>query len=109
MDAAREIQLIRHEVEQAAEAFISAADRGLELVAQVREGRPDALSALEKTFLAILEACAFQDLMCQRLSRLDAASGVLTARRSDDPLLQGPADRGAGLGQDAADRLFAGE
>lgn len=106
-DVAREIQLIRQEVEQAADAFISAADRGLELVAQARAGKPEALPALEKTFFAILEACAFQDLMGQRLSRLSVApGGVITAKRAADPLLQGPADRGAGLDQTAADALF---
>ena len=105
VDAAREIELIRGEVEQAAEAFISAADRGLELVAQARAGSTDALQSLERTFFAILEACAFQDLTGQRLSRLIAAPG-LAARRDADPLLAGPAEVGEGLDQDAADRLF---
>lgn len=108
MDAAREIELIRAEVEQAADALISASDRGLELVEQVRQGSTEALAGLERTFIAILEACAFQDLMGQRLSRLAAAPGVIV-RREADPLLGGPADPGAGLDQAAADALFEGD
>lgn len=102
-----QIAVIRGEVEHAAEAMISAAGHGLRLVKEARDGVPGALDALEETFCAILEACAFQDLTGQRLARLMAGlAGVNLSAPGGDPLLNGPADPGEGLDQAAADRLF---
>lgn len=106
VDANTEIEVIRTEVENAADAMLSAAMHGLALVGKARTGDQSALDELEATFCAILEACAFQDLTGQRLSRLKAHS--LRVAFSEDALLQGPASAGAGLNQDSADRLFEG-
>ena len=103
-DANAEIEVIRAEVENAADAMLSAATYGLALVGKVRTGDRSALDELEATFCAILEACAFQDLTGQRLSRLKAQS--LRVAFSEDALLQGPASSGAGLSQESADRMF---
>ncbi len=103
-DANAEIEVIRTEVESAADAMLSAATHGLALVAKARAGDQSALDEMEATFCAILEACAFQDLTGQRLSRLKAHS--LRVAYSEDALLHGPASAGAGLNQESADRLF---
>ena len=105
--AAAEIQVIRREVEDAANVMISATTDGLALMGKAREGDPRALDALEAALYAILEACAFQDIVGQRLSRLSEAS--LGRPGAADPLLNGPADPGQGLDQAAADRLFDSE
>ena len=105
MDAAEaEIRIIRSEVEQAADAMISAATLGLGLVTKARDGDAAALDSIEATFCAILEACAFQDLTGQRLSRLTSLGLGVTGDR--DPLLAGPANPGAGLNQALADSIL---
>lgn len=72
-DEAREIMLtIRHEVEQVADMMLSAADLCLRELTAAREGEAAAFDKIEQTLCAILEACAFQDLTGQRLSRLEA-------------------------------------
>ncbi|VTO17832.1 Uncharacterised protein [Brevundimonas vancanneytii] len=55
----------------------------------------------------MLEACAFQDLTGQRLSKLDSMiSSVDVASAPADPLLNGPALPGEGLDQAAVDKSF---
>ena len=103
-DASAEIEVIRCEIESAADAMLSAASHGMALVARARLGESSALDELEATFCAILEACAFQDLTGQRLSRLKGYS--IQVAYSEDALLQGPARSGLGLNQEAADRIF---
>ena len=101
------IATIRKEVEQAADMMLSAAERCLRQVELARHGHASALSDIEGALCAILEACAFQDLTGQRLSKLDSmiAEVGLRAARSD-PLLNGPALAGQGLDQGAADKLL---
>ena len=106
---AREIiATIRREVEQAAEMMLSAAEKGMRALSAAREGKPEALDSLERTLCAILEACAFQDLTGQRLSKLDQMIQVTPMRTmAVDPLLNGPALAGQGLDQNAADALMS--
>lgn len=107
---AREIiATIRREVEQAADSMLSAAEKCMRDVNAAREGQPGALDSLERTLCAILEACAFQDLTGQRLSKLDSMIETTAFHASiDDPLLNGPALAGQGLDQSAADALLMG-
>ncbi|RZJ96084.1 MAG: hypothetical protein EON88_08555 [Brevundimonas sp.] len=63
--------------------------------------------ALKGELVAALEACAFHDLAGQRLAVFAAALMGLARDVDDDPLLNGPADRGAGLDQAAIDRLLS--
>ncbi len=54
---------------------------------------------IENGFLSVLEACAFEDLIGQRLAQLQGAVAA-------DGLENGPARHGQGLDQAAADDLF---
>lgn len=98
---------IRADISLAADSLLSAAEMGLREVQAAREGQTAALDRLEQVLCALLEACAFQDLAGQRLSKLEACID-LTARSSDDPLLNGPALQGQGLDQSAIDALMGG-
>ena len=102
------IGLIRADIEQAADAMLSAAEMGLNDTQAARDGQAGALDRLERTLCAILEACAFQDLAGQRLSRLAAMIGDASpgAGEAADPLLNGPAAPGEGLDQAAADAVM---
>ena len=102
------IALIRADIEQAADAMLAAAEMGLGDINAARDGQTAALDRVERTLCAILEACAFQDLSGQRLSRLESliATTQFGPAPDHDPLLNGPAAPGQGLDQDAADALF---
>lgn len=109
-EACEIVAAIRCDLEQAADAMLSAAEQGLRDLAAARNGDVGGLERIEKTLGAILEACAFQDLAGQRLSRLESAilSPATPEKGRSDPLLNGPAAPGAGLDQDAADALMRG-
>jgi hypothetical protein len=105
-DLRAQIAVIDREVATAVHAIISDTQAALDLMGDARRGDAAAFDGVEAALLAILQACAFQDLTGQRLSRL-AESNAPSARRAPrDPLLNGPADDGGGLDQAAADRLF---
>jgi len=98
---------IRREIEEAADAMLAAAEKGLRDIESVRGGDAQALDGLERMLCAILEACAFQDLAGQRLTRLNSMIGaVALGAVGGDPLLEGPQAQGQGLDQAAADALF---
>lgn len=102
------IATIRREVEQAADHMLSAAEKGLRDLTAAREGQSAAFDNIERTLCAILEACAFQDLTGQRLSRLEAMIGAVGLRAAPvGSLLNGPALAGQGLDQSAADSILA--
>ncbi len=105
------IVAIRKDIEDAADALLSAAEQGLRRVQAAREGDLQALDQVEAALCAILEACAFQDLAGQRLTNLSAAvaAGGAGAPPPGDPLLNGPAAHGRGLGQADADALMNGQ
>lgn len=107
-DAREIIATIRREVEQAADLMLSAAEMGLRDVEAARCGQAAAFDRIERTLCAILEACAFQDLTGQRLSKLDGMIGATELHAPQtDPLLNGPALTGQGLDQNAADAILA--
>lgn len=106
-EAQETIDLIRGEIEAAAEVMLSAAEQGLRDLREARRSGEPILDGLEQNLRAILEASAFQDLIGQRLSQLSMLIGSEPAGgRKEDPLLNGPAAPGQGLDQAAADALF---
>lgn len=106
-DADAIVRTIRREIEEAAEVMLSAAEKGLRALAAARGGQEAAFDQLELTLCAILEACAFQDITGQRLSRLEEVVGTDRLRPMDEEgLLNGPALPGAGLDQAAANGLL---
>ncbi len=101
------IQVIRDEVEAATDALLSAAEKALRDVSAARGGDTAALDRIEGALCAMLEACAFQDLTGQRLSKLDGMiAAVDVASAPSDPLLNGPALPGQGLDQATIDQSF---
>ena len=96
---------IRHEVDEAAERILSAAEQGLKALGACGKDR-GACAQFEALFQAILEACAFHDLVGQRLSNLEGLleGGTPPARR--DSLLNGPAPPGQGLDQGLVDKIL---
>jgi hypothetical protein len=109
-DAVELVGLVRLEMEQAAEVMLGAAEKGLRHVGEAEAGDTRALDRLRQIFCAIMEACSFQDICGQRLSRLASLVSEVpggAAAAAADPLLNGPAPPGSGLGQAAADDLFA--
>lgn len=108
MSATEELEALRSLLDDAADKILNAAMDGLELIGDARGGSTDAVDGVQQSLKAILEACSFHDLAGQRLSRLAEADGGLVSQHSSDPLLQGPANAGQGLDQDAADALFSG-
>lgn len=99
-DFLAEIAVIRDVLDTAAQTLLSLSERGLDLV---QAPFVDA-AAIEATFLEVLQACAFQDLVGQRLDRLAASATRRVETRTDAHLLNGPAAQG--LDQAAADRLM---
>jgi hypothetical protein len=106
-EALEQIAAIRAEVEAAADEILSAAERALQELAAAREAGAAGLEAVEAQLCAILQACAFQDLTGQRLTRLEAIAAGLPAAPSSNGLLNGPALPGRGLDQAAADLLMS--
>lgn len=99
-DFLAEIAVIRDVLDTAAQTLLSLSERGLDLAqAQFVDA-----AAIEATFLEVLQTCAFQDLVGQRLDRLAASATGRVEARADAHLLNGPAARG--LDQAAADRLM---
>ncbi len=98
------VETVRVEIAQGADAVLTAAEAALNHLGALRQGDAKGLDRAEQSLCVILQACAFQDLAGQRLTRLDA---LMTGQACGDPLLNGPALAGAGLDQAAADALFA--
>lgn len=100
------IRNIRLEIEHAVDVILTATENSLKDLSAVREGAPAPLEALETRLSQIMEACAFQDITGQRLSKLDAIlTGATGPDRTGGSLLEGPALMGQGLDQAAADLL----
>lgn len=98
---------IRRDLAAAAEGLMAASEAGLRAVALARDGDGEALTRIEATFLAVLEACAFEDLIGQRLTRLAVAAGGRSGPQ--DPLLNGPALPGQGLEQAQIDACLSAD
>lgn len=98
---------IRQDIEEAAGVLLGSAEGGLKELGAVRAGDAAAAGRLETHLVQILQACAFQDLVGQRLGQLNGMLAAPSSAPVDaDPLLNGPALEGQGLDQAAADRLF---
>lgn len=93
--ALEEIAGIRDELDRAADRLLGLAERGL------LEAGPAAAPILTE----ILEACAFGDLIGQRLTRLANTMSGAPDGRSDAHLLNGPSS--SGLDQSAVDAAFS--
>ena len=103
------ITTIRQEIEAATEVVLCSVEECLGYVPAVRNGDSEALAQIEQRLFAILEACAFQDLTGQRLTKLqDMLSPDPRRPVNANPLLNGPALPGQGLDQAAADSLMDG-
>ncbi|MEQ1491980.1 MAG: hypothetical protein ABL932_15670 [Terricaulis sp.] len=125
--AANEIGMIVETTESAANLIMDAADQILNLPADTEIQAYRAI--VEEKCLAMLEACAFQDLTGQRstkvietLLHIEDKLGKLAAlvgddeepvvqprdeRAGDDVLLNGPSMPGEGVDQDEIDAMFA--
>ncbi|MGE0046792.1 MAG: protein phosphatase CheZ [Hyphomonadaceae bacterium] len=121
--AMNEMGAIVETTESAANQIMAAVDEILELeAAELAAYR----AAVETKCLAVLEACAFQDLTGQRITKVvetlltledklaglsvllgDAGEEAPAPEPTGDVLLNGPALPGEGVDQDEIDRLFA--
>ncbi|MGH7025883.1 hypothetical protein [Brevundimonas sp.] len=99
-----EIDHLRRELAAAVDDILTAAEEGVALT----RGDPVDAEAVTATFHRVFEACSFQDLADQRISRLlTALTGRKAPPRPDAALLNGPAMAGeTGLEQSAADALL---
>lgn len=120
-----EIGMIVETTETAADRIMTAVDAIMTAPESI--GYSAYRNAVEEQCLSILEACAFQDLTGQRMSKvvetlltLEDRLGSLAAVLGDAPeddivevepesdvLLNGPAMPGEGVDQDEIDKLFA--
>lgn len=103
--ALRILSDIRGEVGAASDSVLNLAEQGLADLAAWRQGDLAAIERIESGLCALLEACAFGDIVTQQLGQLAEALAGTTAAR--DPLLNGPARAGAGIDQADADLLMA--
>lgn len=121
--AMSEIGMIVEATESAADVIMTATDDLLKLGANTPYAEYRA--ATEAKCLLIMEACSFQDLTGQRMSKvvetlltLEDRLGALAAVLGDNPedeapeetgdvLLNGPVMPGEGVDQDEIDKLFA--
>lgn len=105
---AREIvRTIRDEIERAVDVIMTATENSLKDLAAARDAVPAPVELFENRLSQIIEACAFQDITGQRLSKLDAMlEGLSVSGSQRDSLLDGPALAGQGLDQNAADLLL---
>lgn len=101
------IASIRQDLASATEALMAVAEAGLSDVVLARGGDGEALSRIEGGLLGVLQACAIEDLVGQRLTQLQtvSASGAPAAAvaHGERSLLNGPARPGQGLTQDEID------
>ena len=100
-----ELDAIRQDVAEAADIILFATETALAKLSD--SGPHGACTArdVQTRLHTILAACAFEDTVGQRLTRLKT---LLSAEdvALGDPLLHGPANSGDGLDQAAADTLF---
>lgn len=101
------IAAARRDLTAAAGGLMAASEAGLRAVAMARDGDGEALARIEAAFLAVLEACAFEDLIGQRLTRLAMVASERSAPQ--DALLNGPALPGQGLDQAEIDAWLSAD
>lgn len=99
---------IRQELATATEALLGVHEAGLDDIARFRDGDDAALCRLEGRLLGLLELCAFEDLIGQRLTQLSGAISPASLPASGVVKLEnGPALRGQGLAQADIDDLLS--
>lgn len=107
------IAAMRQDLATAAEGLMAASEAGLQDIVLARSGDGEALSRIESGLLSVLEACAFEDLIGQRLTQLQSFSAPkapsVAGDRGEDALLNGPARPGQGLDQALADAWLRDE
>lgn len=100
------VAAIRQDLATATEALMSASEAGLYDVERARAGDGEALARLEDAFVKVLQACAVEDMVVQRLTQLDALwIGHLP---TGEGLENGPAQPGRGLDQAEIDAWLDG-
>lgn len=104
--ALAELAALRDEISHAADAILTATEAALALLQQPGSDDEVLIDKLNTKLYEILEACSFEDLAGQRISKLSAFIQNPAAVQVDN-LLNGPALKGAGLEQDAADAVFS--
>ena len=102
-----ELSACRVELENAADVLLAAAERGIRSMRDLNIDPADCAPVMI-AFAAVAEACAFHDLTCQRLQKVERLVNGGAVSSDAEGLLNGPAAKGQGLDQDAADALFAG-
>lgn len=101
---------IRRDLALATDVLMTVAEGGLSDVAVARTGDERSLTRIESKFLGVLEACALEDLIGQRLTQLEvlmAGASAQAPKSGQEGLLNGPAHAGEGLNQGGADKLLA--
>ncbi|MFK0298840.1 hypothetical protein ACIQTU_06435 [Brevundimonas sp. NPDC090276] len=102
------VAAIRQDLLTATEALLSASEAGLRDIDLVRAGGGEAIPRVEEAFLKVLQACAVEDVIGQRLTQLES----IWARTADPSsrsapvgggLENGPAHPGQGLDQSQID------
>lgn len=133
LQAAEELDAIVSATERATGDILNNAERLLELGEPLREaGQDETADTLDQIAGEIFEACGFQDITGQRISKVVNAMRYVEQRvhamvaiwgvdedsnapadtsdgRPDAHLLNGPQLEGAGVKQDEIDRLFGGD
>jgi len=100
------VAAIRHDMAKATQTLMTASEAGLRDVHLVRAGDTEALSRLEEGLLTVLQVCALEDLIGQRLTQLEA---ILSGGEPEqDALENGPAQPGQGLKQAEIDAWLDG-
>ncbi|MBS0295627.1 MAG: hypothetical protein JSR45_04895 [Proteobacteria bacterium] len=107
-EAHRALEAIRTEIDGAANVILTEAEASLRSLAGARQGVEPSLAELEGSLGRILQACAFHDIVGQRLAELRRMLSTPDAALARDPLLNGPALPGEGLDQAAIDALLQG-
>lgn len=94
-----DLDAVEGECRAAAETILASLEAILRHAGAMRLQSPETAAAIEAAALSGLEACAFQDIVGQRLARVRNG-------RSADPLLAGPQSAEASLSQASVDALF---
>jgi len=104
--ALSELAAMRSDIAVAADAILFAAETGLSLLAGADRAMDTA--PYSELFVAIVAACAFQDITGQRLTKIEAliASADFPASVRQPSFLEGPALHAQGLNQQSADSIF---
>ncbi len=106
--ALSELAALRSDIAVAADAILFAAETGLALLADERPGNTGDTTPYSEIFVAIVAACAFQDITGQRLTKIESlvAAAQFPTTEQQPSFLDGPALQAQGLDQGAADAIF---